>query len=164
MRLRFVLLPLSRTMNTCVLLTAVGAAAVLLRVRQFWIGGMPDVYAALRCLRDNEPPGETRSWVRMLTSHGLAIQAADSSGVVRRVTVLMFDVDRSRLAILAADDSGWRRNGDRYSIDLTRYFAANPQLQRAAVNVWAEFDEIFGLRVVAERSGIAEISPKAGEV
>ncbi len=147
-------------MTSCILLGILIAGILIWRVYQLNRGGVPSLYAAVRCLREHEPPGETRYCIRMLLSYALVVQVADSQGIVRRVSIWLFDMDQTKLALLLGSGDGSPapiREGDRYPMELQRYVAANPLLRNAPVRVWAEYDELYGVRVIAERQAAVNL-------
>lgn len=143
---------------TCIILGVLVLALLGRKIYQVSIGGVPPLFAALLCLREQDAPGADRYWVPMLLSRGLVIKDVDSGGIIRRVTVRLFDMTRAQFGMLLAehDAKGDADNGDRFVFDLRKYVAANPQLKTDLIKVSGEYDETWGVRVVAERKTVVD--------
>jgi hypothetical protein len=144
----------------------VAAAAVL----AWWLlpvfRATPELYPALRCLKARRNPGERRFWVRLQFWPVFVVESVDAYGVVQKVSVFDPKCDRKTFEELASPTKGvpgWKKDGDRFHIDLKPYYRGYPRLQRVPLRLWAEFNRDYGARYVAERDAPSHLQSMPSE-
>ena len=84
-------------------------------------------------------------------SYALVVQIADQNGAVRKVTILMLEAGRGSLTLLknATGRETSAVEGER--VDFSSRVERNPLFRESPVEVAADYSDVIGLRIVAQR-------------